>query len=218
MEGLARLPKKMLGAEGELGGQAMPRVEPIIYFEDTGKTQENTRQVVETVDAFLKVHRVRHIVFATNTGYVGAQFAPLAKRHPAVNFVAVKMAPAVDKMYGVKWNARYGKAMEDAGIKLACGVHALTGGVDRALRAKFEGFPPNAVIAETLYLFSQGMKVCLEIIAMACDAGLVPERAQVVSCAGTGHGADTAIVATSAASANFFDMAVHRILAMPLKK
>jgi len=40
----------------------------------------------------------------------------------------------------------------------------------------------------------------------------------VVSCAGTGHGADTAIVATSAGSANLFDMDVHRILAMPLKK
>jgi len=196
----------------------MPRVEPVVYFEDKAKVQQNTRRVVETVDGYLNRHRVRHVVFATNTGYVGAQFAPLAKSHPKLNLVAVKMAPAVDKMYDVKWNARYGKAMDKAGIKLVCGVHALTGGVDRALRAKFQGFPPNAVIAETLYLFSQGMKVCLEIIAMACDAGLVPERVQVISCAGTGSGSDTAVVATSAASANFFDMDVHRVLAMPLTK
>ena len=196
----------------------MARVEPIVYLEDTGKAVQNTRRVVETVGEYLKAHRVRNVVVATNTGYVGAQFAPLAEAHPKVNFVGVKMAPAVDKMYDVKWSARYGKRMEKAGVKLVCGTHALTGGVDRALQAKFKGFPPGAVVAETLYLFSQGMKVCVEIIAMGCDAGLVPEGVQVVSCAGTGHGADTAIVATSAASANLFDMTIHRVLAMPLKK
>jgi hypothetical protein len=196
----------------------MTRVEPIVYFDDTGKAQQNTQKIVETVAAYLRIHRVGHIVFATNTGYVGSQFVPLANSHPKVNFVAVKMAPALDKIYGVKWNARYGSAMDKAGIKLVRGVHGLTGGLDRALRRKFEGCPPNALIAETLYLFSQGMKVCLEIIPMACDAGLVPEGVQVISCAGTGHGADTAIVATSAASANFFDIDIHRILAMPLRK
>jgi hypothetical protein len=38
----------------------------------------------------------------------------------------------------------------------------------------------------------------------------------VISVAGTGQGADTAITATSAASANLFDLKIHRILAMPL--
>jgi len=196
----------------------MLRTEQITYFEDTRKAKENTRTVVRVAGDYLKAHRVKHVVMASNTGYVAAQFAPLAKAHPRVNFVAVKMAPAVDKMYDVKWSGRYGKMMQEAGIRLVCGTHALTGGVDRALRQKFDGFPPSAIVAETLYLFSQGMKVCAEIIAMACDAGMLPERVQVISCAGTGHGADTAIVATSAASANFFDMDIHRVLTMPLKK
>ncbi len=172
----------------------MPRVEQITYFEDTGKAQQNTRGVVRLVGDYLKSHRVPHVVMATNTGYVGAQFAPLAKAHPKVSFVGVKMAPAIDAMYDVKWNRRYGRAMDEAGVKLVSGTHALTGGVDRALQAKFEGSPPGAIIAQTLYLFSQGMKVAVEIIAMACDAG-----------------------ATSAASANLFDMDIHRILAMPLR-
>jgi len=196
----------------------MARTEEIVYFEDTAKWRQNTAQVVEVVGGYLKSHRVRHVVMATNTGYVGAQFAPLAQAHPKVSFAGVKMAPAVDKMYDVKWSARYGKAMEKAGVKLVCGTHALTGGVDRAIRRKFEGYPPSAVMAETLYLFSQGMKVCVEIIAMACDAGVLPEGVQVVSCAGTGNGSDTVIAATSAASANLFDLDIHRILAMPLKK
>jgi hypothetical protein len=187
----------------------------ITYFRDTGKWRRNTAAVVDIAGSHLKSSRIRHVVMATNTGYVGAQFAPLAEANPKVNFVGVKMAPAIDKLYDVKWSTRHGRAMEKAGIKLACGTHALTGGVDRALQSQFEGFPPGAIMAHTLYLFSQGMKVCVEIIAMACDAGLLPERVKVISCAGTGHGADTAIVATSAASANLFKMKIHRILAMP---
>lgn len=196
----------------------MVRTDEITYFTETAEAEKNTQAVVRVVGDYLKSHRLRQVVMASNTGYVAAQFSALAKANPKVNFVAVKMAPAVDKVYDVKWSARHGKTMEQAGIRLVCGTHALTGGVDRALRSKFQGFPPGAIVAETLYLFSQGMKVCVEIAAMACDAGLVPEGVQVVSCAGTGHGADTAIVATSAGSANLFDMDVHRILAMPLKK
>lgn len=196
----------------------MARVEPIVYFEDTKKAAQNTRRVVEVVGEHLKERRVKHVVLATNTGYVGAQFAPLAKKHPKVNFVGVKMAPAVDKIYDVKWSARHAKAMEKAGIKLVCGTHAITGGVDRAVQGLFEGYSPGSLIAHSLYLFSQGMKVCVEIIAMACDAGLVPEGVEVVSCAGTGHGSDTVIAARSAGSANLFKIDIHRVLAMPLKK
>jgi hypothetical protein len=194
-------------------------IEQITYFEDTAKAEENTRAVVDLVGQYLKAHPVGHVVVASNTGYVGAQFAPLAKAHPKVNFVAVKMAPAIDRIYDVVCDESCRKVMAEAGVKLVTGIHGLTGGVDRALRSKFDGgFPPTAIIAETLYLFSQGMKVCVEIIAMAVDAGVVPEGVELISCAGTGHGSDTAIVATSAAAANLFDLSIHRVLAMPLGK
>ena len=194
----------------------MPKVAQVTHFEDTAQWKQNTAAVVDIVAKELKSSRLRHVVMATCTGYTAAQFAPLAKANPKVNFVRVKMSPAVDALYDVKWNSRYGTVMEKAGISLVGGTHALTGGVDRALRAKFQGFPPTAVIAETLYLFSQGMKVCVEVIAMACDAGVLPEGVKVIACAGTGNGADTGIVATSAASANLFEMRIHRVLAMPL--
>ena len=194
----------------------MAKVDQITYFADTKKWKDNTAAVVGIVGKELKSSRIKHVVFATCTGYTGAQFAPLAKAQPRVSFVGVKMAPAIDAMYDVKWNARHAKVMEAASIVWFAGTHALTGGVDRALVKTFDGgFPPSAIIANTLYLFSQGMKVCVEIIAMACDAGVLPEGVKVVSCAGTGSGADTVIVATSAASANLFDMRIHRVLAMP---
>lgn len=194
----------------------MPRVEQITYFENTTSWRRNTAAVVDIVARELKLGRIEHVVLATATGYTGSRFAPLAKAHPKVRFVGVKMAPAIDAMYDVKWNQRYGKMMDEAGISWFGGTHALTGGVDHALRTKFQGYPPSAVIAETLYLFSQGMKVCVEIISMACDAGRLPEGVPVIACAGTGSGSDTAIIASSAASANLFELRIHRILAMPM--
>ena len=193
----------------------MAKPTAVTYFDDTRKWKRNTAAVVDLVGKELKATAMKHVVLATNTGFTGAQFAPLAEQHPKVSFVGVAMAPAIDKMYDVKWNSRYGKVMEAAGIRLMRGTHALTGGIDRALRNQFQGYPPGAVIAQTLYLFSQGMKVCVEIIAMACDAGLLPEGKRVIACAGTGNGSDTAIVATSAASSNLFQMKIHRVLAMP---
>ena len=196
----------------------MPITEQIVYFENTAKFAENTRVVAATVEGYLAAHPVKHVVVASCTGYVGAKFAPLKQARPDLNVVAVKMAPAIDKIYNVKVSAAHVRTMKEAGVTFLGGTHVLTGGADRAMRAKFQGYPPTAIVAETLYLFSQGMKVCVEIIAMACDAGVLPEGVEVISVGGTGHGADTAIVATSAASANLFDLDVHRILALPLRK
>ena len=196
----------------------MPTMEEIVYFENTAKCAENTRTVVSTVERYLAAHPVKHVVAASCTGYVGAKFAPLKQSHAKLNVVAVKMAPAIDKLYNVKVSPAHVRTMQEAGVTFLGGTHVLTGGADRALRAKFQGYPPTAIVAETLYLFSQGMKVAVEIIAMACDAGVLPEGVEVIAVGGTGHGADTAIVATSAASANLFDLDVHRILTLPLKK
>jgi hypothetical protein len=191
--------------------------EEVIYFEDAKEWQENTRAVVAAAASYAQAHGVKHIVAASCTGYVGAQFAPLKHTHPDLTVIAVKMAPAIDRIYDVKVNAAHVRTMQEAGVVFFGGTHVLTGGADRALRAKFEGgFPPTAIVAETLYLFSQGMKVAVEVVAMACDAGALPEGVPVIACGGTGQGADTAIVATSAASANLFDLRIHRILAMPL--
>jgi len=53
---------------------------------------------------------------------------------------------------------------------------------------------------------------------MAADAGLIPINKNVVCVAGTGHGADTAIVVKPAHSSNFFDLKIAEIIAMPMKR
>lgn len=71
------------------------------------------------------------------------------------------------------------------------------------------------MIAQTLRLFGQGMKVVVEITTMAADAGAIPVGKDVIAIAGSGKGADTAVVIKSASSHNLFDIVVREIIAKP---
>ncbi|MCJ7633336.1 hypothetical protein MUP77_13235 [Candidatus Bathyarchaeota archaeon] len=74
------------------------------------------------------------------------------------------------------------------------------------------------LIANVLRLFSQGMKVCVEITVMATDAGAIPIGQNVIAVGGQGRGANTAIVIKSASTSNFFDLDIQEIIAKPIKK
>jgi hypothetical protein len=74
------------------------------------------------------------------------------------------------------------------------------------------------LIANVLRIFGQGMKVVVETIYMAADAGLLPMDEEVISIAGTGRGCDTAIVAKPVHSGNLFDLYVKEIIAKPLAR
>lgn len=73
---------------------------------------------------------------------------------------------------------------------------------------------PSTIIADTLRLFGQGTKVCVEIVSMAIDAGLIPPE-PVVAIAGTGYGADTVLLIEGKNSRKFFDMKVKEVIAKP---
>jgi uncharacterized protein len=75
-------------------------------------------------------------------------------------------------------------------------------------------FSEETVIADTLRMFGQGVKVAVEIVAMASDANLLPV-ADVIAVAGTGRGADTCILVAANSSNLFFDIKVREILAKP---
>ncbi len=60
------------------------------------------------------------------------------------------------------------------------------------------------IMAKTLELISTGTLVCLEVVLMAVDAGVIPEEKLVLACAGTERGLDTAWIARGSASANLF--------------
>jgi len=74
---------------------------------------------------------------------------------------------------------------------------------------------PFDVMADTLKMFSQGMKVCVEIVVMAADMGLIPINEEVVSIAGTRRGTDTAVVIKPVHIHEIYNLRIVAIIAKP---
>ena len=106
------------------------------------------------------------------------------------------------------------KTLEDGGMAVVTAGHALSG-VERAISGKFNGTYPTEIIAHALRMLSQGVKVCVEIGAMAMDAGKAEHARPVVAIGGTGRGLDTACVITPSYSAKIFETRVHEIMCKP---
>jgi hypothetical protein len=81
-----------------------------------------------------------------------------------------------------------------------------------------------SLIAETLYVFGQGMKVAIEIAIAAVEIGKIPSSTKVISIGGTGEGADTAVVLQTSNQKESFSskpekrLSIQEILAMPIEK
>lgn len=78
------------------------------------------------------------------------------------------------------------------------------------------GSTTPTVMANLLRCFSQGTKVCFEIVLMATDAGLLTRGEPVIAVAGTGRGSDTALVMQASSSQNLKKLRVNEILCKPL--
>jgi len=105
-------------------------------------------------------------------------------------------------------------AIESRGGRILTCMHAF-GGVGRAVRKKLQTYELEEIMAYTLRIFGEGMKVACEISLMAADAGLIRTGEPTVAIAGSGRGADTAIVLTAANAQAFFEMKVMEVLCKP---
>jgi hypothetical protein len=79
------------------------------------------------------------------------------------------------------------------------------------------GSPTPMLMANLLRCFSQGVKVCFEIVLMATDGGLMKSGEKVIALAGTGRGSDTALVMQAASSQHLTNLRVNEILCKPLE-
>jgi hypothetical protein len=80
----------------------------------------------------------------------------------------------------------------------------------------FYGTSAPQAMANLLRTFGQGTKVCLEILLMACDGGCIKIGEKVIAVAGTGSGADTALVATAAPTSRLGSLRIHEIICKPV--
>lgn len=105
-------------------------------------------------------------------------------------------------------------AMEAKGVKVITAAHAF-GGVGRGVRNKVGSFQVDEIMAFTLRMLGQGVKVGVEMACMAADRGYVRTDEDVLTIAGTGRGADTALVVKPSPSAACLEVKVREIIAKP---
>jgi len=79
----------------------------------------------------------------------------------------------------------------------------------------FSGVYPAELIATTLRMLGQGVKVSVEIALMALDNGAIEYGKPVVCVAGSGSGADTCCIITPSYTATLLETKVHEILCKP---
>jgi hypothetical protein len=179
----------------------------ILYFEQPGPA--NTEATLHASrDRALELG-IRNVVMASSHGGT-ARAALKLFAGSSVRLIAVTICAGYTAE-GWTMEPETRRELEAAGVTVLTGIHALGDDVSGA----FEPASANNIVARTLYCFSQGMKVCVEVALMAADAGLVPPDEEVIAIAGTSDGADTAIVLTPAYPRKFRQLKVHEILAMP---
>ena len=99
-------------------------------------------------------------------------------------------------------------------VKILTTTHILSG-AERGISRKFGGTYPVEIMAHTLRMFGQGVKVCVEIAVMALDAGFVPYGKEIIAIGGSGQGADTAVVIRPSHASNIFDTFISEIICKP---
>lgn len=181
-----------------------------MYFEDTGK--KHSDETLEIARREAERRGIKHVVVASTKGDTGVK--------------AAKLFAGTDiKVIVVTHNTGFGKPgvnelepekreeIEKNGGVIYTGTHVLRG-LGGAIRKNCGNFSHEQVVSMTLRIFCQGAKVCVEIAAMAADAGLVPAD-DIITVGGTARGADTCLLVKAASSNQFFDIKVREVLAKP---
>ncbi len=180
-----------------------------MYFDQPGVA--NTAVTLQSAFDYAKANGLKDVVIASTTGYT-ARMALDRFPHGSFNVVVVTHNTGF-KQEGLQ---EFPKHLRDEltvhGIKVLTGTMVLRS-LGTAIRG-LVGYSQQDLVANTLRIIGQGVKVCVEIVAMAVDAGLVP-AADVVAVAGTGSGADTACLIKGNSSNRFFDIRVREIIAKP---
>jgi hypothetical protein len=185
----------------------------ITYFQKPGAT--NTGETLRLAYERAMDVGITDIIIGTIHGSTALKAAELFT-DPKFNVVAVTISEGYEDE-GWIMTPKEKARLQNKGIKVFTGTHALGGDVNAALTDKFGGKTLNAVVAETLYRFCQGMKVCVEIALMAADAGFISVKRDVVAIAGTGEGADTAVIIKPSYPRKFLGLKVKEIIAKPIE-
>ena len=178
-----------------------------VYFE--GVSAENTGVTFGLVKERLNALGIKKLVLASTTGSTAGMAMEFFKDS------GVKLI-VVPHQYDFKrkenpFPQELVKTLRDSGHEVHFGTMLFhTDGL--------YGSGTATVMANLLRCFSQGVKVCFEIVLMATDGGLLTSGENVIAIAGTGRGSDTALVMQAASSQNSKNLRVNQIICKPLNQ
>ena len=183
--------------------------EKTVYFESPG--EQNTDVLLSIVKKYVDKKDIRDIVVASTRGLTGVKASEILKGY---NVVVVTHHTGFKEPGKNELKDEYRERILANGAKIFTGTHALSS-VERAIRRRFETVGTLEIIANTLRLLGQGTKVCVEIVLMVADAGLISMDKDVVAVGGSGRGADTALLIKPANTSEFFNLRIKEIIAKP---
>ena len=187
-------------------------VRNICYF--TQKGPVNTDKALQIALAGCEAHAVGKVVVASSTGETALKLQALA--NPSLEIIAVTYGAGIKYTEKIEAFNRNAATLVDKGIRIVRGIHAFSG-VERGLENKYKsGLTPLNILADTLRMFCAGMKVCVEISTMAAEHGFIEPDNRVVAVAGSGNGADTAVLIKPAYAARIFETRIEAILCIPI--
>jgi hypothetical protein len=183
----------------------------VYYFDKKGSV--NTDRTLEIALACCEEKGIRKIVVASSTGKTALLLRDKAKS--SIEVIGVTYSAGSKYREEVEAFNRNRETMIKKGIRVVRGLHALSA-TERAFENKYKsGLLPLNIVADTLRMFSQGMKVCLEVAVMAAEAGFITPDEEVIAVGGSGSGADTAVVMKPAYAASMFETKFKAVLCMP---
>jgi hypothetical protein len=183
----------------------------VFYFDKKGSG--NTDRTLEIALACCEEKGIRKIVVASSTGKTALLLRDKAKS--SIEVIGVTYSAGSKYREEVEEFNRNRETMIKKGIRVVRGLHALSA-TERAFENKYKNaLLPLNIVADTLRMFSQGMKVCLEVAVMAAEAGFITPDEEVVAIGGSGTGADTAVVMKPAYAASMFETKFKTVLCMP---
>lgn len=178
------------------------------YFEKAGK--DNTRTTLELACKRGRELGLDEVVLASTKGDTAYKALEIFEGY---SITAVTYHSGFKKPFHMEMEADVKKDLESKGVKVVAATHALSG-LERSLAKKHSGIYPVLIIADTLRLFGQGVKVAVEVSVMAADAGALSGN-DIVAIGGTARGADAALILKPANQSDLFDMRVREVICKP---
>ena len=179
------------------------------YFESDG--EHNTDKTLEQVMQVAKALPDAKIIVASTTG--GTALKVLEKFDNS-RLIIVSHQDGFYEPFTQELPKEIIDRINNSEATLLTTTHAFAG-IGRAVRKKLDTWMFSELVAEVYRTLGQGTKVCVEMVLMAADSGLI-DHEEVISVAGTGRGADTAWTITPAHTSNFLDLRLNKLICKPL--